>query len=149
MNNLAIKKSSFLAIETDPNFYVLEREAVAEAAIIDGGKFDAVTYQKLDEAGILNSWGAYYNGKLIGFTFIICTVLPKTSVYMTTCDLIFVGKEYRRTGAGLKLIKEARIFGKNKGTKGILFTAKEGGTLDKLLPRLKCEKIQHVYLERF
>lgn len=147
---LEIKQITFSELEKIWNFKHLVEEYLEETTIKDmpKGYIDSETYRKADSLNTFKVYAAYYAENLIGFMTTITMLSLHRGVLMTTCDAIFISKKYRSTGAGIKLIKTAVSTAKEAGSFGVLFTAPVGGSLDDLLLKMDCDKVQHVYLKR-
>src|ERR1019366_10209680 len=91
-------------------------------------------YKQLESAGALTVFGAFIEQILIGFITILAPLNPHYSVRLPVVESFFVAKEYRKFGAGLKLLKHAELWAKGIGS-GILVSAPFGSDLAKLLPR--------------
>jgi len=91
----------------------------------------------IETAGVLHSFGAFKDSELVGFITIIATVLPHYGVLVPVSESFFVAKEYRKTGAGTKLLRTAEEFASSIGAKGLIISAPTGGSLDQALSNPK------------
>lgn len=96
---------------------------------------DKVLYKTMDDNNMLDTIGAFDNGKLVGFIVSITYVLPKYSDLGTTVEYLFVLKEYRSGGTGLKLIKKIEQLAKERGSIAFFLSAPVDGSLDKIATR--------------
>jgi GNAT superfamily N-acetyltransferase len=105
-------------------------------------KPDVERYQTLEAAGNLFAIGMFDihgdNGEtLVGYSVnIVCTNLHYGDLLMCQNDLLFVRKSHRRGMTGMRLITATERAAKERGVKMMLWHAKPGTTLDRMLPRL-------------
>jgi GNAT superfamily N-acetyltransferase len=105
-------------------------------------KPDVERYQTLEAAGNLFAIGMFDihgdNGEtLVGYSVnIVCTNLHYGDLLMCQNDLLFVRKSHRRGMTGMRLITATERAAKDRGVKMMLWHAKPGTTLDRMLPRL-------------
>jgi GNAT superfamily N-acetyltransferase len=113
-------------------------------------KPDVERYQTLEAAGNLFAIGMFDthvdtyvdadgNGAetLVGYSVnIVCTNLHYGDLLMCQNDLLFVRKSHRRGMTGMRLITATERAAKERGVKMMLWHAKPGTTLDRMLPRL-------------
>jgi GNAT superfamily N-acetyltransferase len=110
-------------------------------------KPDVERYQTLEAAGNLFAIGMFdIHGDthgdagaetLVGYSVnIVCTNLHYGDLLMCQNDLLFVRKSHRRGMTGMRLITATERAAKDRGVKMMLWHAKPGTTLDRMLPRL-------------
>jgi GNAT superfamily N-acetyltransferase len=105
-------------------------------------KPDVERYQTLEAAGNLFAIGMFdthVDGAetLVGYSVnIVCTNLHYGDLLMCQNDLLFVRKSHRRGMTGMRLITATERAAKDRGVKMMLWHAKPGTTLDRMLPRL-------------
>lgn len=138
-----IKPCSIAELESNPNLAGMLDEYAAECSI-DGlphpsGKVEL--YKQLEASGWLSALGAYYEDQLVGFIFVLCSVIPHYGVHVATVESYFVAKDKRRTGAGIMLLNAAEQLARDKGSPGILVTAPACGVLADVLQSI------HGYVE--
>lgn len=130
-----IKQITLTQLEKEPNLDALVEEYAAECAIHGlphpAAKVDM--YKTMELTGWLNAFGAYHEDKLIGFAFVIATVVPHYSALIASAESLFVAKAFRNTGAGTRLVRACEANAKAKGSPGILLTAPFGGPLAAML----------------
>lgn len=93
-------------------------------------------YHQLEAAGVLQCFGAFLYDALVGFVTVLITVLPHYGVTMAVTESYFVIQEFRGTGAGLKLLRHAESYAKEKGSPCLLVSAPASGTLAAVLPHV-------------
>lgn len=105
---------------------------------------DIDKYSELEKLGALVSLFAYAKGEIVGYS--LNFLQPHIHYKDLMCsynDVLFIKKEYRESPLGLKLIRETERISRERGAELMLWHAKEGTTLDKLLPRMGC-RIQEI-----
>lgn len=106
-------------------------------------------YQLLEDAGVLFGLYAYEDDKLVGYSLnIVSPHLHYKSVVMCSNDLLFLTPEKRQGRVGLMLIKETERVAKERGCNFMLWHAKTGTYLDKLLPRMGCSVQEIMYSKK-
>lgn len=109
---------------------------------------DIAGYKLLEKAGKLVTLYAYIGDKLVGYSCnIINNHLHYANLVVAYNDVIFIHKDYRDTPVGLRLIKETEKHCKEFGASLMLWHAKEGTALSKILPRMKC-KVQEIIFSK-
>lgn len=131
-----IRKSTIIEIENAKDIAEILKEYGTESAIKGlpppCAKFEM--YRQLENIGIMHVLGAFHDESLIGFITILSSVLPHYGTTVTVSESFFVLKKYRKTGAGLKLLKAAENYSREIKACGILVTAPMGGNLIEVLP---------------
>jgi len=92
-------------------------------------------YRQMEAQDAICSVGAYESGKLIGFIVMLVHVSLHYGVKIAMAESIFVAHEYRKTGAGIKLIRSFDQFANMSQAKASIVTAPTGGELDKVLSK--------------
>lgn len=148
---LVIKKCSVSQIKGDDNISELLSEYAQELAI-DGlphPSAEMETYEKLESIGALQVIAAYFEGILIGLINVLTVHNPHYSAPLASSESFFVAEKYRHTGAGLKLLREAEGFVKEKGYSGFFVSAPVGGSLEKILPKMEYSAKSSSFFRRF
>lgn len=102
-------------------------------------KPDQEKYRQLEEKNMLLCLGAYFNGKLVGYSItFIMPHLHYMDLMISSNDVIYVNKEHRNTRLGLCLIQETEFLSKKRGSQFMLWHAKPGTALAALLPKMGC-----------
>ena len=116
-------------------------------------KPDVERYQTLEAAGNLFAIGMFdIHGDgaetLVGYSVnIVCTNLHYGDLLMCQNDLLFVRKSHRRGMTGMRLITATERAAKDRGVKMMLWHAKPGTTLDRMLPRLGYEPFETIHYQ--
>ena len=147
---VVIRECSISDIETCKNFPEIEREYAAECAIADMPPplAKAETYKHLETTGTIKSFGAFLDEELVGFIVVIPPVLPHYSVRVGIGESFFVLKQYRKTGAGIKLLHKAEEYALEVGGVGILISSPIGVILAEILPFLGYVEISRVFFRK-
>lgn len=94
-------------------------------------------YKAMEEAGYIYPLGAYLGSSLIGMVFILSPPIPHyEGIKLAVTESYFVAKAYRKSGAGLRLLKAAEEYAKESGCIGILVSSPFDGDLSQVLPRV-------------
>lgn len=133
---LEVKRVPFALIEHAPELPALLAEYAAESANDEIGPVcpDLPTYRMMERAGGFYSFGAYWNGQLIGILFMVTPVLPHYTKRTAVAESFFVMSAHRKTGAGTQLRQAAENVASGVGCVGIIFSAPIDGVLEKVLP---------------
>jgi GNAT superfamily N-acetyltransferase len=116
-------------------------------------KPDVERYQTLEAAGNLFAIGMFDihgNGAetLVGYSVnIVCTNLHYGDLLMCQNDLLFVRKSHRRGMTGMRLITATERAAKDRGVKMMLWHAKPGTTLDRMLPKLGYDPFETIHYQ--
>ena len=132
---MRIEKVSFTALLDSP----LLKEYAAECSIPEIGEIkpSALLYASMESKGFQHCFGAFQGDMLVGFASLLTTVYPHYSVKCATLESLFVGKQYRKMGAGTDLMRFVQQFAKEAGCKAILYSAPAGGQLERVLSNRK------------
>src|SRR5690606_9497097 len=82
---------------------------------------------------IVSMFGARVDGVLVGFIVLLTSMNPHYSVVLGAVESFFVAAAHRKSGAGVKLLREARRAAKDRGAVGLLVSAPFGAELSVLL----------------
>ncbi|MDR1684876.1 MAG: GNAT family N-acetyltransferase [Desulfovibrio sp.] len=106
-------------------------------------------YLALEMAGsdVFTLYGALQGDTLIGFVALLTPVLPHYGIAIAVAESLFVGSAYRKSGAGLLLIRQAERRARELKSPGLLFSAPSGGRLSVLLPRIGYRETNRAYLK--
>lgn len=113
------------------------REELATDKAIMVLKPDFERYLALEDAGVLMVIAAYRGPRMVGYSVnLVTNNLHYADLVMCQNDVLFLTKSERKGTAGLRLIRETQRRGKAAGAKVMLWHAKPGTNLDKLMPRM-------------
>lgn len=91
-------------------------------------------YQAMENMAMLHTWGAYDDGKLVGFIALLVNVVPHYGAMIGTLESFFVHRYYRKGGTASKLLRAAEAKAKELGAVGLFVSAPAGGKLEKAMP---------------
>lgn len=146
------RKCSVSEIVDNPAFPALHRAYAAEASIsgFPDPTEKMASYRLIETSGIFQAYGAFLEGDLlVGFMAVLTPVIPHYGVAITVTESLFVAKEHRKTGAGLKLIRAAETHARDSGSPGLLVSAPSGGPLADVLPHLGYRETNRVFMKGF
>lgn len=148
---LIIRKCTISEIENSPNISDFLTAYASESAIkgLPHPSAKAKTYKALEDIGAIQVIGAFVDNLIIGFIIILSNVLPHYDVQAAVSESFFVLKSYRKTGAGLKLLREAENYSKDSGACGLLISAPIGGDLAKVMPHIGYLETNRVFFRSF
>jgi len=92
-------------------------------------------YRNLELNGLLRVFGAFKEDRLVGFVTVLVTMLPKYTSLVASTESFFVSQPYRKTLAGIKLLRAAENEAIESGAFGMLVSAPHDGPLSKVLPK--------------
>ena len=135
---IEIRPVAVSEIEDNPNFPALAKEYEAEAAIagFPPPSEKLAVYSNLQRSGMFQAFGAFDGGLLVGFVAVLTPVVPHYGVTIAVTESLFVGRAYRKTGAGLKLLRAAEAHSRAAGSPALTVSAPTGGRLAQVLPRI-------------
>lgn len=96
-------------------------------------------FDRLEEQGLLACVGIFDGDTIVGYSVnIVTNHLHYRDLVTAGNDMIFIAKPYRKGRAGLTLLKATKDLCRARGAQMMMWHAKEGSALAKLLPRLGC-----------
>lgn len=126
-----IERISYTAIIGSP----LIAENAAESSIPEIGPINPQwdTYAALEKSGLFQCFGAFHEGELVGFAWILTPVLPHYGKRVGTLESLFVSSAFRHFGCGEALMRTVEQYAKEAGCVGVLYSAPAGGNLERFL----------------
>lgn len=102
-------------------------------------KPDRERYAYLDEhGGLLCLWALDADGEIVGYSVnFIGPHIHYADLNVANNDVLFLREDLRQSTLGLRLIRETERAAKARGAQLMLWHAKEGTSLDKIMPRLR------------
>ena len=102
-------------------------------------------YLAMEEDGKIMAIGAFRDYQLVGYSVnLIDTHLHYAGLRVCCNDIIYVRPDLRPTPLGLRLMQSTRTAAKYRGAELMLWHAKDGSSLDKILRRRKAAKVQDI-----
>lgn len=99
---------------------------------------DVETYVRLEQMGKLISLGVFDDeDNLIGYSVNIVTRNPHYDVLVCQNDVLYLTPKHRLGPLGLRLIRETERHARETGAKIMIWHAKQGTSLDNILPRMQ------------
>lgn len=146
---LVVRKATVSEIIGNHNFARLHAEYASEAAItgLPDPSDKLGVYQTIEKSGVFQAFGAFIEDDLVGFVATITPVLPHYGVAITVTESLFVGTSYRKTGAGLKLLRAAENHARSVGSPGMLVSAPVDGPLARVLPGMYYRETNRVFFK--
>lgn len=135
---MIVAPSSVAELEAAPEFAALSVEYAAESQIEGMPPADPQweTYRGLESMGLLHTFSATVDGKLVGYISLVASVLPRYGVLFAVVESWFVAKAHRKTGAGLKLLMMAETKAREIGSPKFMASAPVGSDAAKVLSRM-------------
>lgn len=135
--SLVVRRCAAAEILQSSNFARIAEEYGAESSIkgMPHPLAKMEMYYQLESVGALHVYGAFMDDGIVGFITILTTVMPHYSAILAVSESFFVLKDYRKSGAGLKLLRMAEDRAREVGAPGLLVSAPYGGVLEAVLPR--------------
>lgn len=93
-------------------------------------------YEQMESSGILSVLGAFEGDSLVGFVSVVVTMYPHFGKLVGSVESIWLRKNKRAGGAGLRLLKAAFANAKERGAVGCYLGARFGSRQHKLYERL-------------
>lgn len=94
---------------------------------------DWEAYERMESAGVLTLLAARYNDDLIGVCAVVVYRNPHYSQLMGVTESLFVAPEWRSTGAGLALLRNAERIAKAAGAICLFVSAPTSSALSRVL----------------
>jgi GNAT superfamily N-acetyltransferase len=147
-----VKRVKYLDILNDPRSPELLAEYSAECSISQIGEPEPQReiYAAMESSGLMHSFGFYEGEIMIGFATLLIHILPHYGKLIANVESIVVQKAHRVRGAGEILKISLEEYAKDRGCVGILYNARAGSRLEKLLTlQPEYERTNSVFLRSF
>lgn len=146
-----IRKTTIAEFFSAPNIKQLLDEYAEESALhgLPHPKAKIDLYEHLEAMGSIYPLAAFVDDVMIGFAFVLSPILPHYSAKVSVMESFFVAKEYRKTGAGIKLRQAAESHAKEVEALGLLISAPLGSDLAEMLPRMGYKETNRVFFKGF
>lgn len=150
IGDLRITSCRVADLEAAPDFPALADEYAAETHLDGMPPPNArwPQYHALEDAGLLSAFAAKEGEALLGFITVLAAPLPRYAEPVAMCESFFVARAYRRTGAGLRLLRAAERKAKEIGSRGLIVNAPYAGRLFEVLPRLGYGEAARIFFKR-
>jgi GNAT superfamily N-acetyltransferase len=139
---ITVKKVSFIEFHSLPEFKNIILEYTSESALEDMPPINPNIdlYIKLNEAGVLNTIVAFEDNYLIGFANLLMSPNLHYSKTIAVTESFFVRENYRKTGAGIFLLKEMENIAKENGAVAFMVSAPTDSKLSSVMDKNKAYK---------
>ncbi len=103
---IQIRSLPFKELYEYPNFANLIVEYIEESELKELApiKIDVELYEKMNQLGVLHVMAAFNNKNLLGFATITVSPNLHYSKKIAATESFFVGKDHRKSGAGMRLL---------------------------------------------
>ena len=134
----------------EPKFFDLIQEYEDESSIegLPKCRPNFELYLALEKTGYVHAVKSVDDtGAMTGFMVVVINEMPHYGAVAAMTESIFVSKSHRKTGAGIKLLMEARKIAVESGAKALMVSAPLGGKFDSVLHRMKFTCTNVVYTQ--
>lgn len=142
-----VRKCRVGEIIENQNLDALRREFVADVATFaqpaPTEKLEA--YRAIEAAGTIQAFGAFLGDMVVGFITVLTPPVPRCAVPVAVADGLFVAKAYRKTGAGIRLIRAAEAYAAEIGSPCLMIGTPSNGPLAVVLPRIGYAETNRVF----
>ena len=90
-------------------------------------------YERMQAAGLLQMFGVYVDGGMVGFASVLVSVLPHYGFIAATVESLFVAQAHRSSGAGARLMKTIERHARDRECRAVFYGAPAGGKMESLL----------------
>ena len=97
---------------------------------------DKAKYMSLQEMGMLDCVGVYYDKNLVGFIVALTMNMTHYNELHTTIESQFLLKEHRHNGVGIKMFRKLEHIVQAKGSRHLFMSAPIGSRLEKIATKL-------------
>lgn len=102
-------------------------------------------FRALEEADALLILAARIDGEMVGYSVNLLIPHSHTGTVVADNHALFVAKGKRATGAGMELIRATEREVARRGARFMVWRAKVGSSLDRLMGSLGREEYEHAY----
>lgn len=130
--SVVIKECSLEVLLKEPNFSDLLERYADELALegLPRPKAKIEIYRRLEELGKIHFFAAYIGDLLVGIINVLMSENPHYGISIAMIESYFVFKEFRKSGAGLLLRKQAEDDAKKSGSPALIISAQISSNLD-------------------
>lgn len=130
-----VRACTVAEIFDDPASAQLFAEYAAECAnpVIGVKAPERDMYENLEACGLGQCFAVYDGGKLCGFAFVMAGALPYYALRHATVERLFVSREARAKGLGMRLMAAIEDHARKAGCAAISYSAPVGSRLAQLL----------------
>ena len=135
---IEIRRASFFDFLDAPNADALVAEYAEESAVagLPAPKAQRELYERMESAGLLYTLIAFDGDTVVGVLSMVISINAHYSVVTAVSESYFVASAYRKSGAGLKLLREGEKLAREMGAVGLLVSGPNEGRLAEIMPHL-------------
>jgi hypothetical protein len=101
----------------------------------------------MESSGLMESFGVFKEGRMIGFATILIFTLPHYGKKIANVESLFLSAVHRRGGAGKELMEHVESVAMGRQCAGVLYNARAGSSLERLLDSCsRYERTNSVFL---
>lgn len=136
---IEIRSLPFKELYEDPNFANLIVEYIGESELKELApiKIDVDLYERMNQLGVLHVMAAFDNKSMLGFAIITVSPNLHYSKKIAATESFFVGKDHRKSGAGMRLLAAIEEKGKELGATCIFLSAPVNSKLQEVMDKHK------------
>ncbi len=108
---------------------------------------NSVIYYAMEEAGMLDCYGAFDGSVLVGFCVASTAVSPNYNALATTVMALYVDKAHRKYGTAKGLIGEIESMAKSKGSTMVLLSSTVNGVLGRFAKTIGYSESNVIYVK--
>jgi GNAT superfamily N-acetyltransferase len=109
---------------------------------------DWAMYERMEQSGMMKLFGAFADGKIVGFIVVLMAPMPHYSTRIGTVESFYVHPDYRSFGTGKKILKVAEDYVRAQGSPVLYVTAPKGGRLDQAMNQFGYRPTNTIYCRR-
>lgn len=150
MASTIVRRCSVSDIMEDPAFPALAEEYEAESKIegLPSPSRKMESYLEAHAVGMLHQFGAWHGAELVGFISVMTPRLPRYGVLVAVAESWFVASAHRKSGAGLRLLREAERVMVESESPGLFVSSPLNSLLVEILPRLGYTETSRIYFKK-
>lgn len=136
---VTIEKMNYCDLNNIPEFKFIVEEYTLESSISEMSPINTNLdlYNKLNEVGKMITLAAFNDGYLIGYANFVISPNLHYSKDIAVTESFFIKKDYRKTGAGIFLLKEMERLAKENGAVAFMVSAPSDSKLSLIMEKNK------------
>jgi GNAT superfamily N-acetyltransferase len=136
---IEIRLLPFKKLYEDPNFanLIIEYTEESELKELAPIKINVDLYEHMNQLGVLHVIAAFDDNHMLGFAIITVSPNLHYSKKIAATESFFVGKNYRKSGAGMRLLAAIEEKSKELGATCIFVSAPSNSKLQEVMDKHK------------
>lgn len=110
-------------------------------------KPDLEVYELYENVGAIKAVGVFDGEKIVGGVAVLISPMAHFSTRGAVVESLFLLPKYRHSGAGLRLLAEAKRIAKESGTPGLYISAPKNSRLEAMLNANGVKQTNSVFFE--